>query len=1227
MNLLQNMVHLYPLQKTLCFELCPVGRTKKNFDDKSQDFEDSILTSLSFDNFCKDKIVEEANNRIYEYKKIRALIDSVHSEIIEGNLRRLSSDSEFIKLLGFYKLFKVDEDYQNNLKYDSLNEQTQQEIQENRENQKDIIHRLKEFLTDNDQFQQIFSYEKLDFLRKFYKDDLKKVELLLHYTDFLSYFNRYDNRLKNIYESEEKISAIYKSIPYRLITENLPIFYVNTLKFKDIAKHIKNVLIDENIKSIDKFSLYLTTSSIKKYNKEIDIINQEITNYNSQNSYKLPHLGKLPILADLDQDFDLFRIIYDDRNLVEIINEFINRVKLQNKEDIDGFKNIFENLDKKYDTNILYIKNDNNVKSIFIDEIKELLKEEYNIDENKNEILKKVAFGNLEGSYVSFKYIEDRIAIISKNDTEEDKAIKNEIKSKIFVAISNRANKLFDIYLEKYNNAKDILDGDYNLGMKVLGTKDVNIAKIKELLDSIKEISDFVSYFVPKNPENKDLLDFYKVNFDIYNKINIEKLEKISKLYSHVKAYFTLKNFSTQKIRLNFGLESFLDSWDIDKLDENLGTILLKEEAGQIKYFLGIVNRYNFSKFEYVYDTKNVYRQMIYKNEDRKRKIEFRDISEYCIDKMVERDELYLFQIYRKDFSIYSNGNLKLHTMYWNNIFDKDNLEYENVFSIAGGARIFYRPKSLERKITHKANEPINNKNLNNSKKESNFKFDLLKDKRYTENKLMFQVPITINCNADDIELKDFNTIINKRIKEIQEKSKKDINQEGINIIALTRSENELLYYVVVNSKGDLIEQGSLSVIKTKVHNDDNNIFVTDYKKQLSLREYEYIKANKENNIGKEWKSEKGIKDFIGGYISQAVNEIIKLVKKYKAIVVFEDLDSKSEKINSIIDKPLYYKLEKALISKLSYLADKHIEDKLISKLREGSTFCGYQLAYEEEKIPDGKQNGIVFYVPTTFTTNIDPLTGFINCFSNKISSDVVVIKDFLSRFESIKYNEDKNYYEFLFSYDKFLIGNDSKTFSEEFKYLNKLYEYACIEKNWIICSYGYRMERKRRYDKNIGNNIYRYYKVNLTKEFQDLFKKYNINQDKNLKSNILNFLELPDIFFRAKKDFCKAFIRLFKLLLQMKNSDGDITYVISPVEKNGVFYDSRKFTEFSCEQQNGSFVSNLDEANCRAYNIARKGLLLLDKIEKASNLDCIDLTLNDEDWINYVDNRPIGSF
>ena len=69
MNLLQNMVHLYPLQKTLCFELCPVGRTKKNFDDKSQDFEDSILTSLSFDNFCKDKIVEEANNRIYEYKK------------------------------------------------------------------------------------------------------------------------------------------------------------------------------------------------------------------------------------------------------------------------------------------------------------------------------------------------------------------------------------------------------------------------------------------------------------------------------------------------------------------------------------------------------------------------------------------------------------------------------------------------------------------------------------------------------------------------------------------------------------------------------------------------------------------------------------------------------------------------------------------------------------------------------------------------------------------------------------------------------------------------------------------------------------------------------------------------------------------------------------------------------------------------------------------------------
>ncbi|MBR0519435.1 type V CRISPR-associated protein Cas12a/Cpf1, partial [bacterium] len=761
-----------------------------------------------------------------------------------------------------------------------------------------------------------------------------------------------------------------------------------------------------------------------------------------------------------------------------------------------------------------------------------------------------------------------------------------------------------------------------------------------------------------------------------YNKFNPERLAKINQIYNHVKAYFTLKNFSTKKIRLNFGIESFLETWDIDQIDENLGTILLKKEAGKTKYFLGIVNRKNFSKFEYlddkVEDKSKTYRQMICKyvsaskNEGQTHKIEFKYITQKSIDDMVEKEELYLFQIYRNDFSNYSKGSLKLHTMYWNNIFDEDNVGKDNIFSISGEARIFYRAKSLENvKVTHKANEPIKNKNVNNPKKESTFKFDLIKDKRYTENKLMFHVPISINCNAKEMTLKEFNNIINKRIQDIQNKAKKDRNQEAIKIIAVTRAEKELLYYVVMNSKlndkgeYEILEQGALNQIKSKANNQETTIVLTDYKEKYETKNKELTIANEANNskddkdnndenIIKEWKSERSIKDFLDGYISQAVNEIVKLVRKYNAIVVFEDLKVKSEKMNSIIGKSLYYKLEKALIAKLSYLADKHIgdEDKSVSKFKEGSTFNAYQLAYyDEEKISDEKQNGIVFYVPANLTTNIDPKSRFMNCFSNKLSDASVDVKDFVSKFNSIVYNEEKQYYEFDFEYRKFLVGRESKK-SDEFTFLNKLYKFASRD-NWTICSYGDRIEKTKQKDPKTRKFIDKYDKVNLTENFKKLFEKYKIRQSRGLQQNIKNFLDNSDNSSSAqlkgkgmgrllnnrpsnpKEEFSKEFIRLFKLMVQMKNSDGKSTYVISPVEKDGVFYDSRKVTEFSNDQQSSSIDSVVDsDSPCRAYNIAKKGLMILDKIKEAKDEDKlynIDLTLNDEDWINYVDNKPIG--
>ena len=45
-------------------------------------------------------------------------------------------------------------------------------------------------------------------------------------------------------------------------------------------------------------------------------------------------------------------------------------------------------------------------------------------------------------------------------------------------------------------------------------------------------------------------------------------------------------------------------------------------------------------------------------------------IDDSYIYKMIDEGKLYLFQIYNKDFSPYSKGNLNLHTIYLQMLFD-----------------------------------------------------------------------------------------------------------------------------------------------------------------------------------------------------------------------------------------------------------------------------------------------------------------------------------------------------------------------------------------------------------------------------------------------------------------------------------------------------------------------------------------------------------------------------
>ena len=92
--------------------------------------------------------------------------------------------------------------------------------------------------------------------------------------------------------------------------------------------------------------------------------------------------------------------------------------------------------------------------------------------------------------------------------------------------------------------------------------------------------------------------------------------------------------------------------------------------------------------------------------------------------------------------------------------------------------------------------------------------------------------------------------------------------------------------------------------------------------------------------------------------------------------------------------------------------------------------------------------------------------------------------------------------------------------------------------------------------------------------------------------------------------------MQFMKLLLQLRNSrkNPEEDYILSPVaDENGVFYDSR-----SCGNQ---LPENADANG--AYNIARKGLMLIKQIKEAKELDKVKFDISNKAWLHFAQQKP----
>lgn len=523
-----------------------------------------------------------------------------------------------------------------------------------------------------------------------------------------------------------------------------------------------------------------------------------------------------------------------------------------------------------------------------------------------------------------------------------------------------------------------------------------------------------------------------------------------------------------------------------------------------------------------------------------------------------------LFKISNKDLSYaekfnkglrHSRGTDNLHTMYFKALMDGN----QSVLDIGSG-EVFFRRASLKPKITHPAGIAIKNKNLTNEKKESCFDYDLIKDKRYTVDKFGFHLSIIQNYQSPS--RCDVNALTRAFIK----------NNPDVHFIGIDRGERHLLYVSVINSKGQIVEQFSMNEIEKK---HENTCYRTDYHQLLEQR------GDIRQKERQSWKTIEGIKELKQGYLSQVIHKVATLIVKYKAVVVLEDLNIGFKRGRQMVESSVYQQFEKALIDKLNYLVDKQQD-----RNEPGGLLRGLQLTNKFSSFREmGKQNGFLFYIPAWNTSKMDPVTGFVNLLHPRYEN-VDKARAFFCKFKFIKYNKEKEWYEFCFDY------NDFNAKAEGTKTL------------WTVCSNGTRIENFRNVEKN---SSWDNREVCLTEEFNNLFANYHISTQENLKEQIAQ---------QTEKAFFERLTHLLNLTLQMRNSISGTTvdYLVSPVaDEEGVFYDSR-----TC---NKNLPENADANG--AYNIARKGLWVARQIRKVQDASKVKIDVSNKEWLQFAQTKP----
>jgi|GEM_PF-350803 len=1224
----EDFTKLYSLSKTLRFELVPTEST-----------EQQLKTS---------GVIQADKVRHESFKLAKKVLDEIHRKFITDSLVDLQLDHKQLQVFAEYSLnpaSKSDAAKQAELikLRRSIYMAFEQRFTATQAGWKEAYDCEKFISSPKSQLALIETF-KPELADKLGMPEQDLEDLQTRFNKFASYFQGYNKNRENIYTT--KGHAV--EISHRTIDQNLLKFYKNVQKYEKYYTD-KDILGGEAAPhfKVENYTSYITQDEINAYNEAIrsfrSNINQARQGLDKKEKQSLPMFEPLfkQILGDNTKKV-LFEKLEGKEEYAELTR------KLQ--QDMPSWVTA---LDEHANTHIMIPANPATVW--------------FNAKAVNAVLHKHTTSPELIKIYLPKEFTSSRRA------KDEETAKQNSFVSlrQLFAAL-DQAQVATELSLLKNVDRADmgaseavwlafcediqvkIKDARETVGAfsKIIAFENKSEKEtLKKALDSFNDLYRMYTYFelryknepVTSFDTDPDFYELFEDPDDQDSLFDADKDKRFSHYYDLIRNYLTKKSYSLDKWKLNFDCSQLLTGWDVNKEPEKHGVILQNGE----NYHLAILNNESnkifdraknkllfqaedntaWQKMDYkllpgpnkmlpkcllpksnrnkygatdevldIYETGSFkkgdnfnlaslhkmidfYKQAINRYEGWSMyEFTFRSTDQYQgIDQFYHDAES---QGYRLGFvpinsvelqKMVDDGRIYLFriqnkdlanpsskTANMHTLYFRELFKSSSTIKLNGEAEIFFRPKT-----ENLAASKTNRKTPQGT--------EVTELKRFRSDKIQLHLPVNLNYQTKSLINATFNQHTIERIK-----------TNGVNaIIGIDRGEKHLAYVAIVDRSGKLLDEPiSLNNITSKLPGGGKK--VTPYFDLLDHREKER-KENRQN-----WEAVRQIKDLKSGYIGHCIKQIVDLMIKHNAVVALENLNVGFKQGRSAIEKSVYNQLEQALLHKLQYVVDKSKPPQELFGAQNG-----VQLA-PPSVVPKDTYNhmGFVFFVDPSYTSAVDPKTGYRQHFRLDDRINTKTFNTFIrDGFKDIEY-KDSN---LLFTFNWRQLASARNKIKKDVRAEK---EAEISDKPWTITANIERLVYSKKADDGHGATVKVYPQVELLQ----LFESKNFDLRKNIKQQLLE--HKPD----AK--FVGSFTYLFNIINKLRNSDAasDVDAIISPVYIDGFNSTKHKL---------GGYEWNGDANG--AYNIARKGAILLDKLYEAKTLRDFKATVTRAEYDAYL--------